>query len=106
MDDRVTRVLKGVAVALAVAFVGWAVYEKFVLDVAPGDQDYFAGNRALEDGAYGQAEAAHREALAENAEHVFALRGLAQSLHQQGEHERALATYDEAIAREPDFAAA
>jgi tetratricopeptide (TPR) repeat protein len=106
MDDRVTRVLKGVAVALAVAFVGWAVYEKFVLDVAPGDQDYFAGNRAFEDGAYGQAEAAYREALAENAEHVFALRGLAQSLHQQGEHERALATYDEAIAREPDFAAA
>jgi tetratricopeptide (TPR) repeat protein len=106
MDDRATRLLKLVAVALAIAFVGWAVYEKFVAGVAPGDQDYFAGNRAFEDGTYAQAEAAYREALAENSDHIFALRGLAQSLHQQGEHERALATYDEAIAREPDFAAA
>jgi tetratricopeptide (TPR) repeat protein len=104
MDDRMTRVLKLVAIALAVAFVGWAVYDNFFARVAPGDREYFAGNRAFEDGAYDRAEAAYREALAKDPMHLFALRGLARSLHLQGAHDRALATYDEAIAHAPEFA--
>jgi tetratricopeptide (TPR) repeat protein len=104
MDDRMTRVLKLVAVVLAVAFVGWAAYDRFFAAAAPGDMAYFAGNRAFDDGAYAPAEAAYREALADDPSHLFALRGLAQSLHKQGRFDEALSTYGEAIAREPEFA--
>jgi len=105
MDDGLTRALKLIAIALAIAFVGWAAYDRFFVDVAPGDMAYLAGNRAFDDRAYAQAEAAYREALDENPGHLFALRGLAQSLHTQGAHEAALATYDEAIAHDPEFGA-
>ena len=105
MDDRMTRLLKLVALALVLAFVGWAVYDNFFAGVAPGDRAELAGDRAFEDGAYERAEAAYRAALAEDPMHLAALRGLARSLHLQGKHDRALATYDEAIAHAPDFAA-
>ena len=105
MDDRMTRVLKLVAIVLTVAFIGWALYDNFYAGVAPGDREYFAGNRAFEDGAYERAEAAYRDALAADPMHLFALRGLARSLHMQGAYDRALATYDEAIAHAPEFAA-
>ena len=105
-DDRLTRVLKTVAIVLAVAFVGWAVYEKFVVGSAPGDYAYHAANRLFEDGQYERAAAGYRDALAQAPDHIHALRGLASSLHKMGAHEEALATYDEAIALEPAFAGA
>ena len=81
MDDRTTRVLKVVAVIMAVAFVGWAVWDKFIADPAPGDMAYHAGNTLFEDGYYERAAAEYRQALDENPEHIHALRGLARSLH-------------------------
>jgi tetratricopeptide (TPR) repeat protein len=105
MDDRLTRILKGVAIVLAVAFVGWAVYEKFFVAAEPGDMAYLAGNRAFEDGDYDRAKADYEEALAANPAHLFALRGLAQSLHMLHADDKALATYDEAIAHDPEFGA-
>jgi tetratricopeptide (TPR) repeat protein len=104
-DDRPTRALKAVAVAMAVLFVGWVVYDKFFAAVAPGDMAYFAGNQAFEDGDYARAEADYREALAAVPDHLFALRGLARSLHQEGRYDQALTAYDEAIARAPEFGA-
>lgn len=101
MDDRLTRGLKVVAVALVVAFVGWAVYDRFFGNVAPGDLAYHAGNRAFEDGNYPRAAEEYRAALQENPEHIHALRGLARSLHLAGRQEEALVLYDEAIARSP-----
>jgi tetratricopeptide (TPR) repeat protein len=105
MDDRLTRALKLVAVAMAVAFVGWAVYEKFVVDVAPGDMAYHSANRLFEDGKYERAAKAYRTALEQAPGHLDALRGLARSLHMAGKHDEALALYDEAIAHAPEFAA-
>ena len=105
MDDRVTRALKAVAVALAVAFVGWAVYEKFVVDVAPGDMAYHAANKLFEDGDYQRAAERYRGALDEAPGHVDALRGLARSLHMAGEHVAALESYNAAIAAAPEFGA-
>jgi tetratricopeptide (TPR) repeat protein len=105
MDDRLTRVLKLVAIGLAIAFAGWAAYANFLAPVAPGDRSYLAGNRAFEDGDYAAAEAAYRAALSEDPMHLRALRGLARSLHQRGAHEDALLTYDEAIAHDPEFGA-
>ncbi|MGH6897146.1 MAG: tetratricopeptide repeat protein [Geminicoccaceae bacterium] len=101
MDDRLTRALKVVAVVLAVTFVGWAVYDRFFGSVAPGDMAYHAGNQAFEDGNYQRAAEEYREALAENPDHIHALRGLARSLHLAGRHDEALVLYDEAIARTP-----
>jgi tetratricopeptide (TPR) repeat protein len=100
-NNRVTRALKAVAVVMAVGFVGWAVYDKFFGSVAPGDMAYHAGNQAFEDGLYERAAERYRAALNENPEHLEALRGLARSLHLAGQHEQALALYDEAIARAP-----
>ncbi len=105
MADRTTRILTGIAVAMVIAFVGWAVYEKFFAGSAPGDLEYFAGNTLFEDGFYERAAKEYRAALAENPDHIFALRGLARSLHMLGKHEEALALYDQAIAQEPDFGA-
>ena len=104
-DDRMTRTLKAVAVAMAVLFVGWAVYDQFWAAAAPGDMAYFAGNRAFEDGDYRRAETEYREAMDAAPDHLFALRGLAQSLHQEGRYDEALTAYDEAIARAPEFGA-
>ena len=101
MDDRLTRALKVVAVVLAVAFVGWAVYDNFFASVAPGDMAYHAGNRAFEDGNYQRAAEEYRAALEENPDHVHALRGLARSVHLAGQHDEALVLYDEAVARTP-----
>ena len=102
MDDRLTRALKVVAVVLAVAFVGWAVYDKFFGSVAPGDMAYHAGNRAFEDGDYQRAAEEYQDALAESPDHAYALRGLARSLHLGGRHDEALVLYDEAIAQAPE----
>ena len=99
MDDRLTRALKLIAVVLAVAFVGWAAYDKFFASVTPGDMTYHAGNRAFEDGNYQRALEEYRAALAEDPDHLHALRGLARSLHLLGQHDEALAVYGEAIAR-------
>jgi tetratricopeptide (TPR) repeat protein len=103
MDDRLTRVLKVVAVAMATLFVGWAVYEKFFVDVAPGDMAYHDANKLFEDGYYTRAAAGYGKALEEAPGHLDALRGLAQSQHKAGAQEEALALYDEAIARAPEF---
>jgi tetratricopeptide (TPR) repeat protein len=104
MDDRLTQVLKVVAIATVVAFVGWAVYEKFVVGNEPGDYAYHNADKLFEDGSYERAAATYREALAEAPDHLHALRGLARSLHKAGAQDEALAVYDQAIAQAPEFA--
>ena len=99
--DRLTRALTATAIVMVVAFVGWAVYDKFFGGVAPGDMAYHAGNRAFEDGRYQRAAEEYRAALQENPDHIHALRGLARSVHLGGQHDEALVLYDEAIARTP-----
>ena len=100
--DRVTRTLKAIAVAMVVGFVGWAVYDKLAGSVAPGDMAYHAGNQAFEDGLYERAADEYRAALQESPDHVYALHGLARSLHLAGQHDEALVLYDEVIARTPE----
>jgi tetratricopeptide (TPR) repeat protein len=103
--DRGYRVLKAVALALALAYLGYAAYDHFFAR-APGDLAYVDGENLFASGDYGRAAARFRDALAAAPDQVHALRGLAQSLHMQGHHDEALAAYDEAIARDPGFAAA
>lgn len=71
----------------------------------PGDRSYLAGNTAFEDGQYEDALTNFEQALRDNPDHIYALRGKARSLLQLGAHEAALAAFDEAILRAPEFAA-
>jgi tetratricopeptide (TPR) repeat protein len=103
MDHRITRLLKPVALVMATAFLGWAAYDRLSAGAPPGEKAYLAGNRAFADGDYAAAEAAYLEALEIAPGHIDALRGLARSLDREGLAERALATYDEAIAHDPSF---
>ena len=96
--------LRNVAVALTVAFLGFAAYDKFA-SKGPGDWAYHDANNLFEDGFYERAARRYGEALAEDPGHLFALRGLARSRHMLGRHEEALALYNEAIGRDPGFAA-
>lgn len=97
-----TQVLKWIAISLAVAFVAWAVADKFFISREPGDLAYHAANNLFEDGHYERAAAEYRRALAEDPNHLYALRGLARSLHLAGQHDEALTLYDEAIAAVPE----
>ena len=103
-DDRLTRVLKVVAVAMVVGFLGWALYDKLFVGSAPGDLAYHEANNLFEDGFYERAAQGYRDALAEAPDHLHALRGLARSLHKMGVREEALAHYDASIAQAPEFA--
>jgi tetratricopeptide (TPR) repeat protein len=97
-----TQILKWVAISLFVAFVAWAVAEKFFISREPGDLAYHAANNLFEDGHYARAAAEYRKALAEDPDHLYALRGLARSLHLAGQHDEALSLYDETIAAVPE----
>jgi tetratricopeptide (TPR) repeat protein len=102
MDDRLTRALKLIAVAMVVAFLGWALYDKLFVGAAPGDTAYHAANNLFEDGFYERAAEEYGAALEENPDHAHSLRGLARSLHLAGRHDQALVLYDEAIAGFPE----
>lgn len=102
MGSGLTQILKWVAISLVVAFIAWAVAEKFFISREPGDLAYHAANKLFEDGQYERAAAEYRQALSEDPDHLYALRGLARSLHLAGHHDEALALYDEAIAAVPD----
>lgn len=105
MHDRLYRLLIGLAISLTVLWIGWSIYDSVVAEGIDGDRAYLAGNTAFEDGLYEEAAADFEQALRENPDHIFALRGKARSLLQMGAHEAALQAFDEAIRRAPDFAA-
>ncbi len=105
MDDRIYRTLLSIAITLTVAWVGWSIYTSVILEETPGDNTYLAGNSYFEDGRYEEALREYRAALTINPQHTHAKRGEARSLMQLGHHYAALMTFNEVIAREPDFAA-
>lgn len=103
MDPRLYQFLKYTAIALALAWVSWSLYDSFFVARAPGDADYHAANRLFEDGEYQRALVAYRDSLHKDAQHVHALRGLARTLLQLGKYDEALVEFNNAIAVEPDF---
>jgi tetratricopeptide (TPR) repeat protein len=70
---------------------------------APGDGAYLAANKSFEDAHYDRAIELYSEALAENANHSPALRGLANAHLQSRQLDDALIAINRAIALEPDF---
>jgi tetratricopeptide (TPR) repeat protein len=90
---------------LGAAWVGWTIYESFVVGRAPGDTAYLQANTLFKDGAYERALEQYDTALTEAPDHLHALRGKARALMQLERYPEAERVYDEAIAREPEFAA-
>jgi tetratricopeptide (TPR) repeat protein len=105
MDDRMYRFLKITAILLTVVWVGWSAYDSFFRDTKPGDTAYFAANKLFEDGQYARALNAYNQALQQAPDHVYALRGKAQSLLQLGRYGESLEAFNSAIQRDPQFAA-
>ncbi|GMQ75921.1 MAG: hypothetical protein BMS9Abin01_1182 [Gammaproteobacteria bacterium] len=105
MDKRHYQFLKWTAIVLALAWIGWSAYDSLIEPRNPGDMAYLTANKLFEDGEYQRALDKYDEALKENPDHIFALRGRARSLMQLGRPERALAAFDAAISLAPDFGA-
>lgn len=105
MDNGLYKFLKITALVLAVAWVGWAIYDNFFRQLSPGDRAYHAANKLFEDGAYQRALEQYDLALRSNPDHLHALRGRARSLMQLGRHQVALSEFTRAIELEPEVAA-
>jgi len=89
---------------MAVAWIGWSIYDSMLSDRQPGDMAYLEANNLFEDGEYQRALEKYDEALSIVPDHIHALRGRARSLMQLGRSAEALATFNTVIALEPDFA--
>lgn len=106
MSDGLYNVLKWTAITLAMAWVGWSLYDTFISSRKPGDSAYHEGNTLFEDGYYDRALAKYDEVLREAPLHLYARRGRARSLLQLGHLQEALQEFNAVIAMDPDFAAA
>ncbi len=104
MDNRVYKLLRNFAILFGVIWLGWEAYNS-LFNTTPGDTEFLAADRFFEDGDYDRARESYKASLEKAPNQVFALRGLARSLMQLGRDEDALAVFNEAISREPDFAA-
>lgn len=103
MTEAQYRFLKYTAFGLALAWVGWSLYD-YLGGKQPGDFAYHAGANAFADEHYAQALDYYREALEIAPEHSAAQRGLAETLIMLEREREAIALYDELIARVPDNA--
>lgn len=104
MDDSLYKFLKYTAIILAIAWVGWSIYDSFMADVSPGDSAHLAADKLFEDGNYERALQEYEHALKEKPEHIHALRGKARTLMQLNRYDEALQVFNVAIAQEPQFA--
>ncbi len=102
MSDPVYRLLRNIALALALATVAWMLYDHFS-SREPGTTAYLAGNNLFNDRYYERALESYREALADNPDLVVALNSIANSLIQLGRLEEAQAVIEQAIESDPGF---
>lgn len=100
------RSLTGVAVAIVVGWLGWALYEKFVIDRQPGDLTLAAAHSAFGDGDYANAISQFSEALTMRPNDVEALIGLGTSHRMQGDLAAALTALNRAVTEAPELSVA
>jgi len=105
VDKRLYQFLKWTAILLAVAWIGWSIYDSMIAPRQPGDLAYLQANNLFEDGEYQRALDKYDQALNEDPNHLHALRGRARSLMQLGRPTQALAAFNIAISLAPGFGA-
>ena len=104
MDERLYQFLKWTAISLALAWLGWSIYDSFVRERAPGDLEFHEGETLFTDGYFERALAKYDQALEIAPDHIYARRSRARTLLQLERYGEALREFDEVIARAPDFA--
>ena len=97
MDNRQYHFLKYTAIVMAIAWVGWSLYD-YLGNKRPGDYAYHAGTKYFADGHYRQALAEYEAALKDNPAHIPALRGQAETLILLGQERQAITIYEQLIA--------
>ncbi len=104
MDERLYRFMKYTAVTMALAWIGWTIYDTFFARVEPGEYAYHAASNHFADRRYDRALVAYDQALQENPGYTPALRGRAETLIMLGREAEAITVYDQLIALQPDNA--
>ncbi len=104
MDDRLYKTLKIVAIALGLAWVGWAAYDNFSGDDSPHRMALETGRKYFKDGDYESALTEFRAILDQAPGQIEALDGLARSLMQLDRPDQAMQAFNAVLARAPDYA--
>ncbi|MDH3316009.1 MAG: tetratricopeptide repeat protein [Gammaproteobacteria bacterium] len=103
MDEALYKFLKWTAIALGCAWVGWSIYDSFMREHAPGDFEYKRAEQFFADDEYQRALKEYEDALDENPQHIYAMRGKARALLQMRRFDEAMAQYDKVISAQPDL---
>lgn len=103
MNERLYQVLKWVALTLALAWVGWTVWDSLLRERSPGDQAYFAAEKFFEDGEYERASQEYDRALRQGPNEPHVVRAKARTLMQLGRNDEALEWYNRVIDLQPYF---
>lgn len=101
-QDPAYTTLKWVAIAGAVAWLGYEGYTHFA-GMEPGDVAYIDGNNLFKDRHYERAAGYFKQALDEDPRHLPALRALANSYAQLKRYDEALTVIEQAIRLDPKF---
>jgi len=105
VDEGLYKFLKWTAIALALGWVGWSIYDSFVVQRAPGDFAFHEAETFFEDGAYDRAIALYNRAIEEDPQHIHAMRGRARALLKSERYDQALEQFDIVIGLDPDLGA-
>ncbi len=103
MDEALYKFLKWTAITLGCAWVGWSIYDSFMREHTPGDFEYKRAEQLFADDEYQRALIKYEDALDENPQHIFAMRGKARALLQMDRFDEAMAQYDKVISAQPDL---
>ena len=105
MDERRYKLLKTTAIAMALAWIAWSVYD-FMRAKAPGDFAYHAASNYFADSDYTRALQEYQTALQENPDHLPSQRGMAETLIMLKREPEAIALYQDLLKIDPNNASA
>ena len=105
VNDPTYRMLKWVAIACGVLWLGYEGYRHFA-GFGPGDVAYVDGNNVFKDGHYERAAQYYLTALEQDPKHHAAMLALANSYVQLKQYDKALTAIERALKMKPEFGGA
>ena len=103
MTERSYRVLKAIALIMALSWVTWSLYD-FMRTKSPADFAYHAASNYFADGDYSRALVEYQSALDVNPGYLPAKRGQAEAFIMLKREREAIAIYRELLARDANNA--